>query len=191
MGSTVRKIPRPSAGPRMLYNDRDSVQTLKFQAVYTPDGIIRHLTDAYAGRALNAGIMRECDLDPVLRANMVADGVTYSVYADAAYERRRTPYVMTPYKGNIAPGSWEAFFNGAMVNERVTAASEFGLLRSLWTAENFPTAHELFQCDCGLGQQYVVMAILTNLHTCMYGCKTATYFKLYAPSARAYVAGTH
>lgn len=184
---TIRKISRPISGQRMMYNGKDRCHALKYQSVTTPDGIIRHLTGPYPGTMHDARMLDESGLDPVLRANMVQDGITYCLYGDPAY--RKTPYLLRPFRGILLADTPEYIFNQRMARVRVTVEWGFGKLNSNWASGNFSVAQKLFQSKCGLGPQYIVMGLLTNLHTCMHGSQTSKFFNLQPPTAEEYMSG--
>lgn len=184
---TIRPIARPIAGQRMVFNGKDRVHALKYQSITTPDGILRSLCGAYNGTMHDARMMEESGIEAVLRENMTLDGQIYCIYGDPAY--RRSPFLLTPWAGNLMPDSPEAVFNKRMASVRISVEWGFGKLNNLWGAEKYTSSHKLYHSKCGLEDQYITMGILTNIHTCMHGCQTSKYFNLAPPSVFDYISG--
>jgi nuclease HARBI1 len=185
---TIRPIARPVSGQRAVYNGKDRVHALKYQSVNTPDGIMRHVAGPFIGATHDAKIMTDCGLMAVLMQHMNgADGGPYCIFGDPAYAL--SPWLQRPFKGNILPNSPEQHFNTAMASVRVTVEWGCGKVTALSAYVNFYRGQQLFVSSCGLGAQYGVACLLTNIHTCIYGCQTAKFFDVQPPSAEDYIAG--
>ncbi|CAB1109359.1 unnamed protein product [Ectocarpus sp. CCAP 1310/34] len=186
LDGTIRKICRPGRWQRMYYNGWKRPHALKYQAVDSPDGIIRQLWGPALGRRHDVALLGESDLLAVLMQSFNdAQGEPYYLYGDPAYQN--SPWLMSPYRGLLTPE--EAGFNSAMSSVRVTVEWGFGRVVAQWPYVDYHNKQQVGLSACGLGKQYSVAGILTNCHCCFYPNSTAQYFDLQPPSLEEYLQG--
>lgn len=186
LDGTVRKICRPWRRQRLYYNGWKCVHALKYQAVDTPDGIIRQLWGPMVGRRHDVTLLGLSGLMASLQESFNdAQGVPYYIFGDPAYSI--SPWMMAPFKGVLTVG--QTAFNAAMSRVRVTVEWGFGRIVALWPYVDYVKKQQVGLSACGLGKQYAVAGILTNCHCCFYLNSTSKYFGVPPPSLRSYLAG--
>ena len=103
------------------------------------------------------------------------------IYGDSAYAAHS--YLLTPFKGsNLSP--LETQFNGNM--SKVHACVEWGFGKISGNFAFLEFHKNLKACLQAVGKYYIVGAILTNAHTCLYGSQTGRYFLLEPPTLDQY-----
>jgi nuclease HARBI1 len=179
---TIRPVARPSKYQRQAYNGHKRVHALKFQSVVTPDGIISHLTGPWVGRRHDARMLRESGLYEQLETYANCDGHPMHLYGDPAYPL--TSYILSPYKGSQVNND-EAEFNRRMSSVRECVEWGFGKIVSLFAFVDFKKNQKIFLQP--IGRMYVVAALLTNCHTCIYGSQTSMFFNCPPPTLENYL----
>ncbi|CAB1116004.1 unnamed protein product [Ectocarpus sp. CCAP 1310/34] len=183
---TIRKICRPRRWQRLYYNGWKRLHALKYQAVDTPDGIIRQLWGPMLGRRHDVTLLGQSGLLAVMMDSFNdAEGEPYYIYGDPAYHV--SPWLQAPFKGVLTPD--QAEFNAAMSRVRVTVEWGFGRIVALWPYVDYHKKQQVGLSACGLGKQYAVAGILTNCHNCFYPNSTAQYFDLQPPTLDEYLHG--
>ena len=180
---TVRPICRPTRYQRVCYNGHKRIHAIKFQSIVIPNGLIAHLYGPMEGRrhdcALLAasGLMAEMEHLPMDRL-----GRKFAVYGDPAYPIRT--YLLSPFGGaNLNVAQME--FNRRMSSVRECVEWEFGNILRLFAFLDF--RKDLKVLLSPVAKYYMVGALLTNCHTCLYGNQTSTYFGLDPPSLQEYL----
>jgi hypothetical protein len=72
-----------------------------------------------------------------------------------------------------------------MSRTRICVEWGFGKIVSKWAGVDYVKRQQLFLT--GPGSNYLTAGLLTNIHTCMYGSLTSSYFGVKPPSAAAYL----
>ena len=183
---TVRPTPKPELFQNAVYNGKDRTHALKFQMLCTPDGIMRHISGPYCGSRHDQHMVHKSDvLDGwILKHTPAPDGSVYCTYADAGYAVTRG--LMRPFpdeKVNIQ----HAAFNQVMASVRICVEWEFGDIVVYWAAVNYKPAMKI-ESGCKPGQQYIVAALLSNIHNCLRPGKTSRYFNCSPPTLEEYIA---
>jgi hypothetical protein len=174
---------RPKYDQRETYNGHKKVHGLKFQSVLTPNGLIPHLYGPVEGRRHDAFMLSESNLLPMLaRQHQACGGQAYYLYGDSGYPIRE--YLISPFRGRLSPE--QQSFNSAMSKVRVSVEWGFGKLIQLFAFLDFKKNLKLYKQS--VGKAYLVAAILTNAHTCLYGSQTSTKFECQPPTLRQYIA---
>lgn len=186
LDGTVRAIARPRRHQRLWYNGWKRKHALKYQAVDSPDGVIRQLWGPMLGRRHDVTLLGQSALLLYMQQwfNNPA-GEPYCIYGDPAYQI--SPWLLAPYKGALTPGQQD--FNTAMSSCRVTVEWGFGKIVALWPYVDYAKKQQVGLSAVGLGKQYSVAGILTNCHTCFYGNNTSKYFGVRPPSLSRYLQG--
>ncbi|CAN0582315.1 unnamed protein product, partial [Laminaria digitata] len=183
---TIRKISRPWRWQRKYYNGWKRVHSVKYQAVDSPDGIIRQLWGPMLGRRHDVTLLGQSGLLAFLQQWFNdEEGSAYYIYGDPAYQI--SPWLMAPLKGALM--AEEEDFNAAMSSCRVTVEWGFGKIVGLWPYVDYVKKQQVGLSACGLGKQYAVAGILTNCHSCFYANSTSNYFRVRPLSLRPYLQG--
>ena len=103
------------------------------------------------------------------------------MYGDPAYGVTRS--ILSPFRGQITPA--EQQFNTAMSGVRISVEWTFGKIVQLFAYLDFKKNQKLLLQP--VGKYYIVGALLTNCHTCLYGSQTSEYFGLMPPTLEAYL----
>ncbi|XP_045166893.2 uncharacterized protein LOC123530214 isoform X2 [Mercenaria mercenaria] len=182
---TVRPICRPFVNQREVFNGHKRVHSLKFQSIVTPNGLIANMFGPVEGRRHDAGMLRETGLLDTLRQKMtMADGTIYSLYGDPAYPIH--PHLIGPFRGHRLSNE-EQVFNTKMSSVRVSVELLFNKIVRNFAFVDFCKNQKL--CLQPVGKYYVVAAMLSNCHTCLYGNQVAEMFELQPPNLREYLHG--
>ena len=110
------------------------------------------------------------------------DGTVYSLYGDPAYPLR--PHLIGPFKG-AALSEDEKAFNKRMSAVRISVEWIFGKIISLFAFLDYKKNNKLYLQP--VGKYYLIGALLTNVHTCLYGSETSTFFNIDPPELEDYL----
>lgn len=180
---TVRAICRPGVEQRQVYNGHKRVHSLKFQSVVTPDGIIAHLSGPWIGRRHDARMLKESNLLEILstHANGI-DGEAMQLYGDPAYGVHQ--YLLSPFRGAQLTQE-QNLFNKKMSAVRECVEWGFGKIVGNFAFLDFKKNLKLMLQP--VGRYYLVGGLLTNVHTCLYGSQTSSYFNMNPPTLEQYL----
>jgi len=175
---TIQPIARPMTWQRICYNSHKTVHSLKYSAVKSPDGLIYHLFGPYEGRRndnaqLNdSGLIKRC----------LQNAPSFCLYGDSAYPI--SSVLLSPFlKADLT--AEERAWNVAMSARRECVEWGFADILRLWRHLTDKDNQRLLPRL--LSQMYRVAVILTNIHTCLYGCQTTVYFNCPPPTLSAYL----
>ncbi|DAZ94181.1 TPA: hypothetical protein N0F65_004895 [Lagenidium giganteum] len=147
-----------------------------------PNGTTSHLHGPIPGVRHDAYLLSVSSRYDLLQG----DGKQFILYGDPAYGRQ--DYILAPFKGAILTSEQEEF-NSSMREVRVCVEWEFGRLLRYWAFCDFRKNQKLnLQAT---GKQYAVIALFSNVHGCMHGNQTATFFGLKPPSVEEYLHDEH
>ena len=180
---TVRAMCRPIVGQKAFYNGHKRYHGLVYQIVSCPDGLIAHIFGPMEGCRHNSGVLRESGLlDELDTLPLAPDGNPYCIYGDPAYPLR--PTLMAPYKGNNLPEGHQ-LFNKAMSALRVSVEWTYGKILQQFAYVDFKKGQKvnLQPIAC----YYIVAALFTNCHTCLYGSETTSTFNCRPPTLEEYL----
>jgi hypothetical protein len=183
---TVREICKPSVLQGPLYNGKDRKHSLKYQAVTTPDGIIRHLGGPYPGTRHDQFMLHDSDILHWIDSFPLQPdtGCPYQIYADAGYSS--LPGIVVPFHDpelNVR----HAAFNNAMSSVRISVEWAFGAILQNWASLRYVPNEQLLS-NRKIGQVYFVAALLTNFMNCVRPNTTSKYFSVEPPSLETYLA---
>ena len=180
---TVRPICRPKYNQRLVYNGHKRVHALKYQSIVVPNGMIANMFGPVEGRRHDSCLLRESGiLDDVVEFQR--NGRPLALYGDPAYPLR--PQLIAPYQGAALTPD-EQQFNRSMSLTRVAVEWTFAKIVSEWAFLDFKKNQKIYLQP--VGTQYLVGALLTNFHTCLYGSETGQFFRLQPPSLEDYIYG--
>jgi len=173
---------RPSRHQRETYNGHKKVHALKFQSILTPNGLIANLFGPIPGRRHDAFMLAESNILARLETQQhIRGGHGYHLYGDSGYPIREV--LISPYRGNLSAAQQE--FNSAMSKVRVSVEWGFGKMLQLFAFLDFKKNLKLHKQ--AVGKTYAVAAILTNVHTCLYGSQTSSKFDCIPPKLDQYI----
>ena len=125
-----------------------------------------------------------CDISSSLAADIFTkeDGTPFKLYGDSIY--RNSAFMASPMKLSSSSPEMLAW-NRRMSAERITAEWTIGKVTMLFKFLGRREQHKVHQN--ALAWRYLTAIVLTNCHTCLYGCQTSKYFKCYPPSLDEYL----
>lgn len=122
----------------------------------------------------------------ILAENSSFDNVQYSLYGDGSYVLR--PFLVAGLKRGHALTEQEEFDESRMSMAGAAAEWQFGKMLQTWPRVDFNENLRLFWRP--VGHLYAVAALLTNVHTCLYGSATAGHFNCRPPTVAEYLCYT-
>ena len=152
-----------------LYEFQSSV-SLSLQSLTTPNGLIAHMYGPLVGRRHDAFMLSVSGLQSKLAKIQKQDGSPYVIYGDPAYGVSRT--ILAPFRGSRLTAQQE-HFNKAMSRVRISVEWTFGKILSNFSYLEFKRNNKVLLQP--VGKYYLVAALLTNCHTCLYGSQTSTF----------------
>ena len=180
---TVRPVCRPQTNQRVLYNGHKRVHAIKFQSVVAPNGMIANLYGPVEGKRHDSGMLVMSGLFPLLQMNsQKPNGDPLCIYGDPAYPLRN--HLQGPFKGNL--NQIQKDYNKAMSQVRVSVEWVFGDIANYFAFLDFKKNLKI-QLNA-VGKMYIVCALLTNAHTCLYKSMTSSYFECDPPLLEEYFA---
>ena len=108
-------------------------------------------------------------------------GEGYVVYGDPAYGITRC--ILAPFRGAILTDDKE--FNKNMSKVRVSVEWGFGKICNYFAYLDFKKNLKVLLQP--VAKYYIVGALMTNCHTCLYGSVTSTFFEVELPSIETYL----
>ncbi|CAM9691724.1 unnamed protein product [Discosporangium mesarthrocarpum] len=151
------------------------VNGIKFQGVVLPNGLLCDVSGPVVGRRHDAWLLKESNLNPKVRDAQEGLPVQYVVYGDTAYPM--LSHVKQGSEGDL-PWKREKPTRGCPRVGSVLRRA-FGKVLQLWPFLDFENNSKLqIQPNSHL---YIVGALLTNMHTFLYGGQTGHYFDLNPP----------
>lgn len=99
------EVDSPVYGQESIYNGKDRIHALKYQAALHACGLLMNFAGAYAGRRHDAFMWAESSFEELL--NAVLQGVPLVLFGDSAYPRG--PRMLKPYVGRILTAAQLAF----------------------------------------------------------------------------------
>jgi hypothetical protein len=183
---TVRPICKPKHLQSAVYNGKDRLHALKYQAVVTPDGMLQQLGGPWPGARHDMHMVRQSCVLPYLRALPTAtDGSLFSIYADCGYAE--APGLVTPYFDG-AVNVWHEAINQAMASSRIAVEWAFGDIVLQWSHVDFTRTNQLLS-NRKCAQVYLVAGLMTNFLNCFVPNRGSQYFKVQPPVFEEYLAG--
>lgn len=180
---TTRPICRPSDNQRIVYDGKDRVHALKFQAVTSPDGMIIHLAGPIEGARHDSHMFRESGLLQLVAEKTAEVGQTYRLYGDPAYSL--SDHLITPYRN--AKRKKHIKFNEILAQVRVAVEWSFGKVLQYFAFTDFSKNQKMLLQP--VAKYYIVSVVLTNMHTCLYQSLCGKTFDILAPTLEEYLEG--
>jgi hypothetical protein len=189
LDATLRPTCRPKFGQRSIFSGHKRLHGLKFEMVSLPNGMIAWLSGPFDGRRHDSFILTVSGLLPVLQqlvthAAALNNNANFCVYADAAYPL--SPILQTAYKGAQLTDDQQAY-NTIMSSVRGSVEWTFGKILQYFAFLDFRKDLKILLSP--VAKYYLVGALFTNFHTCLYGSVTSSYFDCDPPNLEDYLNG--
>jgi len=126
-------------------------------------------------------MLTESNVLPRLNASQAGIQEKFYLYGDSGYPIRDV--LLSPFRGRLTQNQNE--FNRSMSRLRVSVEWGFGKMLQIFAFLDFKKNLKLYKQ--AVGKTYMVAALLTNLHTCLYGSQTSTKFGCPPPSIQQYL----
>ncbi|CAB4028435.1 Hypothetical predicted protein [Paramuricea clavata] len=179
---TPRPIARPIRNQKIMYSGHKRIHCLKFQSVQAPNGLIENMFGPIEGSRHDAFMLGISGLQEKLRQLTKPDGEPYVIYGDPAYGLSYN--ILAPYRGNNLSDA-QKVFNRDMSRVRVNVEWGFGKISQIFAYLDFKTNLKVLLQPIGI--YYLIGALLTNCHTCLYGSLTSSFFNLEPPVLETYL----
>ena len=181
---TVRQICRPGEMQRTVYNGHKRVHAIKFQAIATANGLVANLYVPVEGKLHASGMLADSAILLLLQQYSInQNGNRLCIYGELAHPLR--PKLQTPFN-NPQLNPQQAAYNTALSKARVGVEWVFGDIANFFKFLDFKKNLKLGFSP--IGKMCIVCAFLMNIHTCMYGCMTFSYFNIDPPTVQEYLA---
>jgi hypothetical protein len=182
---TVRPIPKPTHLQSAVYNGKDRVHALKYQALVTPDGMFRQLCGPWPGSRHDMHMLSKSHLKTYIASlPKRQDGACYSVYADQGYAE--SVGIITPYFDG-AVNAWHEICNQTMASSRIAVEWAFGDIVVYWASLDMKRQQQLLS-NRKIAQVYLVAGFLCNCMNCFDRNKASRYFDVAPPALEEYIA---
>ena len=158
------------------------IPTSYMQSVVAPNGLIAHMFGPLPGRHHDAFMLSVSGLLSKLDSLTRQAGSPFVIYGDPAYPISST--ILAPYKGSSLTAQQQQF-NTEMSHVRVSVEWDFGKVLQYFSYLDFKRSNKILLQP--IGKYYLVVTLLINCHTCLYGSQTSTFFKTFPPSLEDYL----
>ncbi|GAB6028466.1 hypothetical protein CHUAL_014092 [Chamberlinius hualienensis] len=178
----TRGICRPTINEEEYYSELEQEHCLKYLSILCPDGIIASLQGPYPGRTFDADIFKQSGIYQQLESTTKFRDEKFVLYGKDDYPK--SDLILKPYSNTYLNADEQTFNdNMSSVNQAVEwgfekVLSEFAFL------DFKPNQKFLLQ---NVSSMYKAATLLTNCHTCLYGCETAQYFDAKPPVLEDYL----
>ncbi|KAK3260083.1 hypothetical protein CYMTET_30946 [Cymbomonas tetramitiformis] len=180
---TLRPLCRPGIFQGVLYSGHKRVHGIKFQSVEAPCGLIVHLFGPIAGHRHDSFMLRESRLLEQLEEYFSDKDVIFLIYGDPAYPI--SDFIITRFKGvNLTPA--EKMLNKFMSSCREAVEWAFGKVLQYQAYLDFKKNLKILLSP--VSNQHKAGVLVTNMHTCLYGCTSSRYFDCDPPTLEEYCA---
>ena len=162
---TVLGIARPKGhlAKRVVYNGHKQKHAMKYQAVNTPDGMIKHVHGPLEGRCHDWALYIRSELDELLPSVLEVDVVCYCIYGDSGYNPRW--FMEVPFQGATLSTAQLAF-NKAMASVRISVEWVFKEIKMHFVTVDFKRKIKVFESPVGMS--YMASMIFSNFRDCLY-----------------------
>lgn len=189
LDGTGLEIARPGNGAQNpFWNGYMHGHYLIFQGLSFPDGMLV-IEGAFPGYQPDTMVWRDSlmreELEIIMAGREAEGQPRYKVYADKIYSN--SALVTAAYSRRFHRDGlqdWQIRTNRLMSDIRVGVEWSFGKLISRNKFVSYGQAMKLQASP--VSKYYHVAVLLTNAHTCMYGCQQTTYFGIMPPDVNEY-----
>jgi hypothetical protein len=180
-------IPRPLNFQELCYNGQKGKHGLKYQAIQSPDGIVRDCYGPEPGAHHDIFLWRRSRVGPLLDLlPRHPEGEPYFIFGDSAYKGEKVAAVVVGGDRRFRLTREMSNFNQRMNRARVTVEWQFGRIFALWKGVHY--FMKLKSGQSPVAQYYLCATLLTNFLTCLDGGnQTSAYFDCPPPTLQEYL----
>jgi hypothetical protein len=156
-----------------VYNNYYKTHNLGCQGITAPDGMIIQMSGPYAGADNDLDMLHRSKSILMIRRAIMESNVNLEVdlVADKIYNIAMNGIASLPTNPRNKEEEEE---NAAASTIRIPVEWSFGKIVILFPLVDFKKKLKINEREIGL---YIIVAtILTNIHTCLYGSQTSSYF---------------
>lgn len=185
---TLRETCRPGGEnedvQRSFYNGWKKLHALKFQSVDLPNGMIMDMTKAYSGRRSDLLTLRKSTINARIRAAQEGNLSQFCAYGDSIFPI--LTHIRRKHKNN--PNTERQRNENRLYKKaRVTVEWDYGRILELWGYVDWRKNCKILGKGANITKVYLVCALLSNMHCCLYGSETSCYFNCNPPSLEHYM----
>lgn len=173
------------AGPlqRAFFSGYKRQHGMQFQGFVAPNGLFIEMNGPYAAVTNDVSMFNRSELfDRLCDVTVRLDRYLYA-FADCGYQILHVPLGPRPSLPSMTRR--DKIFNRKMSRMRVSVEWSFGKITQLFAFCDFKKNFKLGKQP--VGSYWLIAALLTNCHSCLYGNQTAQYFSLPPPSLEYYM----
>jgi hypothetical protein len=179
---TFRPFCRPGVRQQEMYSGYKKLHGFKVQGVCTPDGLLVSCDGPYEGKVNDLTMVRKSGIEKRLREIFTNEAEPLALYGDQAY--KSCTYIFGPYK-DYEEDRLKARFNVVLSSIRISVEQIFGKNSNLFSMNQLRIG--LRPGSMPVAAYWMVAALLTNCHTCLYGSQIATRFNCKPMSLEEYL----
>lgn len=144
--------------------------------------MVAHMFGPIEGRRHDAFMLGASGLIEKLQRFDQPNGQPYVIYGDPAYGISRN--ILAPFRSSqVTPQQHD--FNKSMSQVRICVEWTFGKICQYFSYVDFKRHSKILLQP--IGKYYLVAALLTNCHTCLYGSLTSRFFQVTPPQLETYL----
>jgi hypothetical protein len=182
---TFRPTCRPGIFQGVAYNGHYKGHGWKEQALALPNGMMAGLYGPIAGHHHDSFLLAKSGLLDTLTEIFGDAEEWFVIYGDPAYPLSK--FILRGFKGAyLTPVQIE--FNRWCSSVRESVEWHYGKVVQYWAFVDFVKQQKILQQPVAV--QYLAASILTNMHTCLRGNTTTSFFDLDPPSLESFLNGT-
>ena len=146
--------------------------------------MIGRLDGPFIGRRHDAVILKLSNLlNQLERCFVNEDGTWFTLYGDPGYSNQK--FIKTGYRQKNNNNEAQINFNRVMSSLRVSVEYGFGKILQLFAFVDLKKNQKLLLSP--VKKFYIVVALFTNIHSCLRGNQVAMYFNCETPILETYL----
>ena len=179
---------RPRLFQELSFSGQKHKHGQKYQAIQSPDGIVRDFYGPVAGAHHDLFLWKKCGVGPLLDLlPLHPSGERYFIFGDSAYRGEKKAPVVVGGDRRFKLTKRMAKFNQRMNRARVTVEWAFGRVFALWKGVHY--FMKLKSGQTSVAHYMLCANLLTNFLTCLdRGNQTSMYFQCRPPTLQEYLA---
>jgi nuclease HARBI1 len=189
LDGTGLEIARPNNGVQNpFWNGYMHGHYLIFQGISFPDGMVV-IEGAFPGYQPDTMVWRDSamrgELEAIMAERFAAGRSRYKVYADKIYNNSlpvTAAYSRRDHRHGLQ--AWQTRLNRLMSDIRVGVEWSFGKIITRNKFVSFGRSMQIQKSP--VSKFYHTALLISNAHTCMYGCQQTSYFGVLAPDVNEY-----
>lgn len=187
----MRAICRPDKSQEIYYSGYNKCHTVKYQALSTLDGLIRHLAGLYTEQESDCTVYQSSGLLGKFQELQLVDDPDpdkrFYIYGDPAYSL--SYWIICAYQAQPNQPLYPLLqkVNTHMASLRISVEHGFARLMMLWGYNGFKMGLKIGLSP--VAAYFMVSALFCNIHSCFHGNQTSKKFHCSLPSVHNYLAG--